>query len=197
LEFERETIRLQSEQFASDPILARAEEELSERIRALAAEIDSLSESVNGFEEREKRRVMGTPERGRELAMTPEQREAEQRAQGVNSIRQWFGEVAAETTGLVDQRAQNEAIIRFFDEQARQAAPMLTGFADEVRNAVLQGPSRAALGATDASTVEGQKELNRLIRGDDPNRDVDLAGLQREANRLLAIIAEKKAAVAN
>jgi hypothetical protein len=197
LEFERETIRLQSEQFASDPILARAEEELSERIRALASEIDSLSESVNGFEEREKRRVMGTPERGRELAMTPEQREAEQRAQGVNSIRQWFGEVAAETTGLVDQRAQNEAIIRFFDEQARQAAPMLTGFADEVRNAVLQGPSRAALGATDASTVEGQKELNRLIRGDDPNRDVDLAGLQREANRLLAIIAEKKANVAN
>jgi hypothetical protein len=153
---------------------------------------------MNSFEAREARRLIGDPERGRQLAMTPAERAAEETRQGINDIIARFGDVAAETTGLVDGAGRNAAIDRFIADRARQVAPMTAGFADEVRNAILQGPSRAAIGATDASTVEGQRELNRLLRGDDSNRDVDLVGLQEEANRLLAIIAEKKnAPVAN
>lgn len=71
------------------------------------------------------------------------------------------------------------------------------GFADQVQNAILQGPSRAALQASDASTVEGSRELSRLLRGDDAARNQDLVQLQKEANRLLDLIANNPANVAN
>jgi hypothetical protein len=74
---------------------------------------------------------------------------------------------------------------------------MITGMADSVRNAVALGPSRAALNASDVTTTQGQQELNRLLRGDDPAREVDLVALQREANRLLEVIAKKGAPVAD
>jgi hypothetical protein len=67
---------------------------------------------------------------------------------------------------------------------ARQQAPLLVGFAEEVQNAILQGPSRASLSATDASTLEGQRELNRLLRGEDSARDVNLVELQKQTQSL-------------
>ena len=57
-------------------------------------------------------------------------------------------------------------------------------FADQVATAVLQGPSRAALQASDVSTMQGQTELNRLLRGDDAARNQDLVELQRQNNEL-------------
>jgi hypothetical protein len=54
-----------------------------------------------------------------------------------------------------------------------------------VQNAVLQGPSRAALQATDVSTVQGASELNRLLRGDDSARNQNLVELQRQNNESL------------
>lgn len=86
---------------------------------------------------------------------------------------------------------------RLRQEAFRQAAPNIFGLADAVQNAILQGPSRAALQATDVSTVEGSRELSRLLRGDDAARNQDLVTLQREANGLLREIAQGGAQVAN
>jgi hypothetical protein len=61
---------------------------------------------------------------------------------------------------------------------------MLQSFQDERQNALLQGPSRAALNVSDVSTSQGQSELTRLLRGDDPAKDVNLAELQRQTQAL-------------
>ena len=53
-----------------------------------------------------------------------------------------------------------------------------------MQNAVLQGPSRAALQATDVSTVQGASELNRLLRGDDSARNQNLVELQKQSTAL-------------
>jgi len=62
------------------------------------------------------------------------------------------------------------------------------GFREERMNAILQGPSRAALNVADTNTMEGQRELNRLLRGDDPNRDVNLVELQKQSELLQGVI---------
>jgi hypothetical protein len=73
---------------------------------------------------------------------------------------------------------------------------LLSALQDSVRNAVLAGPSRAALNASDVTTSQGQQELNRLLRGDDPARDVDMVALQRETNEILRSIERKDNPVA-
>jgi len=140
-------------------------------------------------------------ERGRDLTLTPGERAAEELNQQIAAIRQYASDAAEESSGLPEDVAKirnrmNEAIGRAEEDMVRQVAPMITGMADSVRNAVLAGPSRAALNASDVTTTQGQQELNRLLRGDDPAREVDLVALQREANRLLEVIAKKEAPVA-
>jgi hypothetical protein len=123
-------------------------------------------------------------DRGRVLAQTPGQRALEEFSRGAEDIRQYFGRLAEDGNGLVDIEGQNAAVRRFAGEQMRAAAPGIFSMADAVQTAILQGPSRAALRATDASTVEGQAELNRLLRGDDSSRDQNLAELQRQNETL-------------
>lgn len=190
--FQRETLRLQLESAPADPVLIRAEQELSQEIRLLASEINSLDETMNGFEQREARRLIGDSERGRELAMTEQQRANESLVRGFNDIAARFSEVAEGTTGLVDFEGQRAAQARFLQDQARGVAPLIFGFADERANALLQGPSRAALNVADAQTVEGARELNRLLRGDDPAKDVNLVELQRQSELLQGLLDEAK-----
>jgi len=138
--------------------------------------------------------------RGRELSRTDGERAAADLARGLEDIRQFFGRQAEEGTGLVDAKAQAEAQQRFIDQSLRQAAPAIFGLADQVANAVVQGPSRAALQATDVSTVEGSRELNRLLRGDDSARDQNLVELQKQSqslDELVRIAREGGAQIAN
>ena len=65
-----------------------------------------------------------------------------------------------------------------------QAAPMLVDMANSVENAVLQGPSRAALTASDVTTTQGAQELNRLLRGDDASREADFVEMQKQTTQL-------------
>jgi hypothetical protein len=188
LQFQRETVQQQLRAAPADPVLIRTEQDLNNAIRSLEAEVTALDETMNGFEAREARRLLGDPERGRQLAMTPGERAAEETQQGINDIIARFGEIAAETTGLVDVRARDEAINRFLGDRIRQEAPLIAGFSDEVANALLQGPSRAALQASDASTLQGQQELNRLLRGEDPARDVNLVELQKQTQALNELV---------
>jgi hypothetical protein len=136
--------------------------------------------------------------RGRELSLTPAQRAAEELNRQMQDIRNYFSAAAENSDGLPAsvERIREQlggAVDRAREDILRREAPAVFALADEVKNAILQGPSRAALGATDASTIEGQRELNRLLRGDDSARDVDLAALQEQSNRLLEVIADNTA----
>jgi hypothetical protein len=193
LEFQRGTVQRQLEATPADPVLIQAEQQLNESIRALEKEVAQLDETFNGFDARERNRLRGDPERGRTLSMTPAERAAEQAQQGINDILSRFGEIAENTTGLVDQNGLNTAATRFLDDQMRQAAPLVYGMQDARQNALLQGPSKAALGAVDATTMEGQRELNRLLRGDDPAKDVNLIELRKQTEILRKI--EEKAPI--
>jgi hypothetical protein len=127
-------------------------------------------------------------ERGRELRSTPAERAARELASGFNDIIQAAGEDAADTTGLLDRERLAADLSRFANEQARGSAPAIFALADSVANAVLQGPSRAALQATDVSTVDGQRELNRLLRGDDSARDVNIVELEKQNQSLSKLV---------
>jgi len=132
--------------------------------------------------------------RGRQLSMTDGERAAADLTRGLEDIRQFFGRQAEETTGLVDFEAQAAAQQRFIDQSLRSAAPAIFGLADQVQNAVLQGPSRAALEARDVSTADGARELSRLLRGEDPARDANLVELQKQSQLLQSLLDEAKAA---
>lgn len=70
-----------------------------------------------------------------------------------------------------------------------QVAPMFKQFDEERQNAMLQGPSRAALQVSDVTTVQGASELTRLLRGDDAARNENLVELQKQSEKLDAIVA--------
>lgn len=127
--------------------------------------------------------------RGRELTATPAQRAAEELDQQIADIRQFASDAAEESSGLPGDVAKirdrmNEAINRVTEDSRRAVAPAVFALSDAVQNAVLQGPSRAALSAADVTTMEGSRELNRLLRGDDPARDVNLVELQKQSRSL-------------
>ena len=162
--------------------------------------LDAASQAAAELD-RQIREQRASADRGRELTLTPGERAAEELNQQIADIREYATRAAEESSGLPEDVAKirnrmNEAIGRAEEDMMRQVAPMITGMADSVRNAVMQGPSRAALNASDVTTTQGQQELNRLLRGDDPAREVDLVALQREANRLLEVIANKDNPVA-
>ena len=120
--------------------------------------------------------------RGRELLKTPLERAREEAGQRAFDLSKELDKQGA-------NRAERDAAFsREALAQAMQVAPMLMGFRDERMNALLQGPSRAALNAADVNTMEGQRELNRLLRGDDPNKDVNLVEMQKQSELLQGVI---------
>jgi hypothetical protein len=133
--------------------------------------------------EEERRR---SAERGRELAKTPAQKAADEAARGLADI------VQARNAGLIPRGQANEAASRFGREQLEQAAPMIASMAEEVQNAILQGPSRAALEVSDVSTTQGQKELNRLLRGDDSAKNANIVELEKQNQKLVEVVAVLK-----
>lgn len=218
LRAERRALQAQIDaQVARDPDVARSRESadaITREIEGRRRLIEVLERQRQFDEEVENRRKpKGDPMRGLDLAESPAQRAQRETRQGLADINAAFREIGRklvdEAGGLFDIDAnerkkldENEANRRkaiddFMEQRMRQEAPMIMGMVDARQNALLQGPSRAAINVSDVSTMQGQSELNRLLRGDDANKNVDLVNLQREANRLLGVIAEKEAAVAN
>jgi chromosome segregation ATPase len=125
--------------------------------------------------------------RGMEAAITPAQQAAE-------TLRKTFSDLrAALAAGAISLEAFNDATKRTVEEQVRSVAPAIAALGDAVQNAVLQGPSRAALNAQDVSTPDGARELSRLLRGEDPARDANLVELQKQSELLKGILEEAKA----
>ena len=181
---ERETLRERQEARARDA---------ADDPRVSAARIASIRE--------EQRQRMAAE--GRDLKLDPGERArielddqiAKTRAATANAIDLAIeqgrpGDIA----GIQAEQLRDEARLR--EEAARREAPTIFGLADQVQNAILQGPSRAALAPTDVTTMEGSRELTRLLRGDDASRNQDLVNLQKEANRLLKVLADGGADVA-
>jgi hypothetical protein len=166
--------------------------------RAAAARADELDRQEAVRRERE-----DSIARGRELGRSPAERAGRELAQGLRDLESAFDD---NVEGILDRaggrpqdaqadldaaRADFEADRRRLIEDAqRSIAPAIFGLADQVANAVLQGPSRAALQATDVSTVEGSRELNRLLRGDDSARDQNLVELQKQSTILEDMLEE-------
>jgi hypothetical protein len=88
----------------------------------------------------------------------------------------------------LDPATGAQAQRRLIDDSMRQTAPAIFGMADQVANAVLQGPSRAALQAMDISTSQGGSELSRLLRGDDSARNQNLVELQKQSTALTELV---------
>ena len=122
---------------------------------------------------------------GRELALTPRARQAQEMAAGVNQLLQAGKEVEDLGAGGDAERA------RLINDGAKnlraQAAPMIEAMNNSRLSAILEGnngPSRQALKVSDVNTMEGQSEMNRLLRGDDAAKNVDLEELRKQTQAL-------------
>lgn len=122
-------------------------------------------------------------ERGLEMGRTEEEKRKEEIDKQAGDLRNAADYLRGEGRGNeVRGLARNAAI-----NMAKDAAPLYAQLTEEVMTARLQGPSRAALNVSDISTSQGASELNRLLRGDDSAKDVNLAELKKQSNLLEAI----------
>ena len=136
-------------------------------------EQDAVDAQQQGIRDRDRAR------RGRELAMTPEERFRRDFQEGAGA------DINARAAEMRANGEDPQAFLRqAYRNQAEQVAPMFAQFAEERQNALLQGPSRAALNVSDVSTTQGQSELNRLLRGDDSAKDANLAELRKQSQVL-------------
>lgn len=173
--------------FAESPIAASLEL-FSNQIDAAAQRAAEVTRRIE--EER------ASVSRGEELSKTPGQAAREELDQQLQDIRNFFNQAAEESTGLPEDVAEirgkmEEALNRTTEDAKRSVAPAVFALQDAVQNAILQGPSRAALNAADVTTMEGSRELNRLLRGDDPAKDVNLLELQKQT-KLLEDLVERE-----
>jgi hypothetical protein len=117
--------------------------------------------------------------RGRDLGLTDRERFRKEFTEGAG------GDINARAKEMRDNGQDPTRFLRqAFQNQMESVAPMLQGFQDERRSAMLQGPSRAALNVSDVSTSQGASELTRLLRGDDSAKDVNLAELRKQSGYL-------------
>lgn len=130
--------------------------------------------------------------RGADALVTDGERAGFEAAQRFNDINALFETIQG--TNTPDARRQQARIL---EDAQRQIAPALFALTDGVANAVLQGPSRQALNASDISTSQGTAEFLRLLRGDDSSRDQNLLELQRQTEELRRLNATFDAGVAN
>jgi hypothetical protein len=122
-------------------------------------------------------------ERGLEMGRTEEDRRKEE-------IARQAGDLGNAAKFLRDEGRGNEIrglARKAAMEMAKDVAPLYAQLGEEVMTARLQGPSRAALNVSDINTAQGASELNRLIRGDDSARDVNLTELKKQSSLLEAI----------
>ena len=126
--------------------------------------------------------------RGRDLGLTERERFRKEYTEGAGA------DINARAKELRDDGKNPTGFLRqAFQNQMETVAPMLQGFQEERQNAMLQGPSRAALNVSDVSTSQGASELTRLIRGDDSAKDVNLAELKKQTDKLQEVLDQLKA----
>ena len=124
---------------------------------------------------------------GREDAMTERERRKLDFTRSAENMAAAAGEFA-------NPKDRQDFVQKYYDNKKKeilQAGP-LGQAADERFNAQFT-TRRLGLDATDVTTMEGSKELNRLLRGDDANKDVNFAEMQKQSE----ILADIRDAVQN
>lgn len=126
---------------------------------------------------------------GREDAMSRRERGVLDATRGAENMAAAAGEFAnpAERAAFV-QKYFNERKKEILDNGPLKQAE------NERFNAIASGPSRQELVSSDVSTMEGQRELSRLLRGDDASRDVNYAEMKTQTELLTQIAEGIKAA---
>lgn len=165
---------------AAERAAMRAEREQLRQQQEAQVNGSAAVQNARNARDQETARLMGLEsiDRGRELAQTPAQKAGKELAANLRDL-----DAAFKADG-VNPAKQAEANRRVIQDAMRSTAPAIFSMADEVQNAVMQGPSRAALQATDVSTVQGAAELNRLLRGDDAAKNQNLVELQKQSQSL-------------
>lgn len=133
--------------------------------------VNALENSLNNIEEAS--RLEASIERGRQLLLGESGRRSEEIAASIGDIRNAGG--------------GRQQVAGFIAEQARQIAPAVFALRDQVTNAAIAGPNRAALSAYDITTQQGTSELNRLLRGDDPAREQNIVELRKQTAELVGL----------
>jgi len=127
--------------------------------------------------------------RGRDLGLTDRERFRKEFTEGAGA------DINARAKEMRANGENPQAFLRqAFQNQMESVAPMMKQFQDERQNAMLQGPSRAALNVSDVSTSQGASELTRLLRGDDSAKDVNLAELRKQSDKLDEVVKAIQAA---
>jgi hypothetical protein len=159
--------------FRASGVLSDAGRFMSEEKAAEQARKDAEREAERAAEARRK-----SIERGTELVMSPNQLR-------MSKFRQDMEDASLAATG--PDRAG--MLSQFLKNQIADAAPGLAQLAQE-QAAV--PPYYHALSASDASSMEGQKELNRLLRGEDTSKDKNLDELKKQSDLLTEMLALAK-----
>jgi hypothetical protein len=168
---EREAARAESRR-----LLAEQQAEFEQRpgVRAARRQADEADISL------QQRR---SADRAFERSRTERQRQEREAAGIAGDLRNLFDQ-----DNIVNPNEQRDLVNATVRNEAQRVAPLLVGFAEQRQNAILQGPSRAALQAQDVTTTQGAAELNRLLRGDDSARDVNLVELKKQTAQLDQVI---------
>jgi len=185
----RELTRTPEERFKAESEQGLADIQTYFERRAGDAEAQAAAEERFRTDRAKEARTATSEGRGAELGMTERDR-----------FRRDFKEGDGKDINAraKEMRANGEDPSKFLRQalanQMEAVAPMLKGFQDERQNAVLQGPSRAALNVSDVSTSQGASELTRLLRGDDSAKDVNLAELRKQSAKLDEVVKAIQAA---
>lgn len=172
---EREAARAEADRL-------KREQEIAFRNRPAVQQAQADADAADADMQR-----VASANRAIERSMTERQRQEKEAAGIAGDIKNLFDQQP-----LLGKDQKQEIVDNTFRNEAERVAPMLVGFAEARQNALLQGPSRAALQATDITTSAGANELNRLIRGDDPAREANLVELRKQTNALTRIVDEIK-----
>jgi len=158
-----------------------AEFEASPEGRALRDRADAIDRSLIN-----QRRELESAARGEDLIASNAEKAGAQLARNLLDIREAFD--LRRRAGVDDdanEQAQAEA--RLIKESRRQIAPAVFALQDQITNAAIGGPNRAALSASDITTQQGTSELNRLLRGDDPAREQNIVELRKQTAELVGL----------
>ena len=127
--------------------------------------------------------------RGRELGMTERERFKRDMEEGT------VADLTARAKKMQGRGQDPAAFLRQgIANQMESVAPMMEQMQMEREDARLQGPSRKALQVADVSTSQGASELTRLLRGDDSAKDLNLAELKKQSQKMETLIDAVKAA---
>jgi hypothetical protein len=164
----------------------QASEERDERkslIESIRRQRQQAAEQARKDAEDARRR---SAERGAGLVASESEKFANELRQGVADIEAFVGPRTVDNVRR-SRELSDQFVSNAIRQRQLQVAPAVFALQDQIRNAALGGPSRAALSASDIRTQQGTSELNRLLRGDDPARDQNIVELRKQTAELAGL----------